>query len=114
MALVAAAIAIALVLVLGFVIFGRSSPSESATTATTEAGAASPVASSSTDDAPPSVGDLDTPPTTPPRATRGVPRRRPLALPATSRPSPGSGAAAAKPAGPASAPAPSIARTPGF
>jgi len=107
--------AIALVAVLGFVLFGRGTPPEPAAAAQTEAGPASAAANAPADDAPPTVGDLDTPPTTAPRATRGVPRRRQFALPAASRPSPGAAAAGAKAPGPGSAtPAPSIARTPGF
>ena len=110
---------VAVVLVIAFVAFGRSSSPDAASTATAQAdaGATGAAASSSVsaigDDAPPSVGDLDTPPPAAPRATRGIPRRRPFVLPATSRPAPG-GAASAKAAQPAPAATPSIARTPGF
>ncbi len=129
MAAIAAAVGV--VLLLGFVIFGRSSkPEGAASTSSTQAegGAANANANGANDgtgaspaapasaangDTPPSVGDLDTPPSSAPRATRGVPRRRQLALPATTRSSSGS-AGGGKPTAPASSSGPSIARTPGF
>ena len=130
------AAAVAVVLVVGFVIFGRSSKPDGAastSSAQAEGGKASGAANANgeggnggnggnganpaNDDPSPSVGDLDTPPTAAPRATRGVPRRRQLVLPAATRPSSpehGSAAAGGKPTSPAASSAPSIARTPGF
>jgi serine/threonine-protein kinase len=126
----AIAAAVGLMLLLGFVIFGRSSkPDGAASTSSAQpeggpaigsAGIANGNANANGEtangDAPPSgtsVGDLDTPPTAAPHATRGVPRRRQLALPAATRSSPGS-SGGVKPSAPATSSGPSIARTPGF
>jgi hypothetical protein len=106
--------AVALLLVVGFVIFGRAPASEPAKGAQTDAGAPSPLVNAAPDDSAGGVVDLDSPPTAAPRATRGIPRRRPLAVPATPRAAPGSPAASAKQVAPTSPSGPSIARTPGF
>ena len=120
----AIASAVVAVLMVGFVIFGRSTKPDGAaspSTAQGEGGVANAsgeganagnAATPANDDPPPSVGDLDTPSTAAPRATRGVPRRRQLALPAPPRS--GSAAASSKATSPAASSGPSIARTPGF
>jgi serine/threonine protein kinase len=109
-----AAAGAALVLVLAFVVFGRSSTTDATRStpaeATDAAAASAPVASATADDPPQSIGDLDTPTTTAPRATRGVPRRRQLAP----RPAGGGPAGAKAPGAGTATPAASIARTPGF
>jgi serine/threonine protein kinase len=115
-----AAAGAAVVLVVAFSSYGRWSKTDAARSAPGDgahaadgadaAAASAPVASATADDPPQSVGDLDTPTTTAPRATRGVPRRRQQAP----RPAGGGPAGAKAPGAGAATPTASIARTPGF